>query len=262
MTSHTPHLNPYSDGPADGDVLFFIQGWPDDHSLWDGLVGALSDRYRCVRVDLPNYPGAEQRRWGYAHEAIVEALVKCIREVSPDKPVTLVAHDWGAYWAYRLHHAHEALVSRIVGLDIAPHIQPKLYEVPLIAAYQLWLASAFVAGGPVGDWMTRRFASIAGAPEQHTANAKLNYPYFYTWRDVFTGRAAKALRGYWPDVPLLFAYGVKKPMRFHSDRWLTHVRSRPGNAVLELEKSGHWVTRDPRLSGEVRSWLDETPAQA
>ena len=261
LPSGAPLLRPQIDGPAEGELLLFIQGWPDDHTLWDELVAALRDRYRCVRVDLPNYASAEHRRWGYSHEEIVEGLAHCVRSVSGGKPITLIGHDWGAYWTYALHHRHPELVSRIVGLDVAADMKPTMREILFIIAYQWWLLAAFVLGGRVGAWMTRRMAATAQSPRQGDAlDSSVNYPYFYYWRDVVTGRARRIFAGYSPKVPVLYVYGENKPARFHSDDWLELIRSRPGNQVIALEGTGHWVTRDPRLNGLVRDWLDGTRA--
>jgi hypothetical protein len=126
----------------------------------------------------------------------------------------------------------------------------------MIIAYQWWLLAAFVFGGPLGNWMTRRFARMAHAPRQGSAlYAGLNYPYLYAWRDLALGRWRKIFEGYSPQIPMMFVYGEKKPGRFHSDRWLDLVRSRPGNLVVALDGTGHWVTKDARLKGLVRDWL-------
>jgi pimeloyl-ACP methyl ester carboxylesterase len=261
--SETPRLEPMIEGTSGGETLFFVQGWPDDHRLWDDMVALLRDRYRCVRVDLPNYGDAERARWGFSHDAIVEGLARCIRQESGGKPVTIVAHDWGAFWTYLLHHRHPELVGRLVALDIGAYMKPTPREIAYIMAYQWWLAAAFIAGGAVGDRMTRAFARLAKTPKQGTElNSRMNYPYLYTWRDIFTGRAGKQLRGYRPKVPLLFIYGEKKPGRFHSDSWLEVVRSRPGNAVVPLPDADHWVTRDPTLKVVVRDWLAESSSAA
>jgi pimeloyl-ACP methyl ester carboxylesterase len=256
MSAPTLNLRPQVEGNATGETLFFVQGWPDDHTLWNDQVAALRDRYRCVRVDMPNYPDGEQRRWGYDHDTIAEALAACIRSVSPDRPVTLIAHDWGAYWAYVMHHRHPELVSRLVGLDIAPSVKPKPHEAVLIAAYQWWLTAAFVAGGRAGDWMTRIMAGAFGAPQPQATHASLNYPYFYVWRDILTGRRARQLAGYRPEVPVLYVYGARKAVQFHSARWLEHVRSRPGSEVVALPNAAHWVMRDPDFTRVLSQWLD------
>src|SRR5262245_53325632 len=132
-----PQLEPRVEGPVEAPALVFIQGWPDDLSLWDELVSVLRASYCCVRFNLPNYPGAERRRWGYSHDEIVAGVAQCIRGVSAGQPVTLIAHDWGAFWAYRLHDRHPELVVRVVTLDIGPVVRPKPSELPFIAGYQL-----------------------------------------------------------------------------------------------------------------------------
>ena len=117
-------LTPIIDGDESGETLMFIQGWPDDASLWDPQVAALAERYRCVRITLPNFGGARDTRWGHSTDEIIHALARCIREVSPDAPVTLIIHDWGAMWGHLLHQRHPELVQRVAGLDIAPHVRP------------------------------------------------------------------------------------------------------------------------------------------
>ena len=263
MADRTPSFTPHVEGPTHASTLFFVQGWPDDHTLWNDQVAAMRARYRCVRVDLPNYPDGEYKRWGFDHETIADGLAQCIRDVSPAKPVTLIGHDWGAYWAYLIHHRHPELVERLVGIDIAPTVAPTPREIALIVGYQWWLAAAFVVGGKVGDRMTQRMASLMRVPRPAAAlRAGFNYPYFYTWRDVVSGRRSRQLRGYRPKVPVLYVYGESKPVRFHSDRWLEYVRSQPGSAVVPFAKTGHWVMRNPEFTRILSDWLDGGSARS
>src|SRR5262245_27090475 len=104
----SPSFIPRIDGACvDGaPTLVFVHGWPDHPELWDELVGTLAERYRCVRFELPNYGESEVRRWGFNHDEMITGLAQLIREVSPGVPVTLVIHDWGAYWGYLVHHRH------------------------------------------------------------------------------------------------------------------------------------------------------------
>lgn len=254
-----PELTPNVEGPNDGETLFFVHGWPDDSRIWDGIVDSVRDRYRCVRVELPSYSGAEYRRWGVSQDAMVEAMADCIRRVSPGKPVTLIVHDWGAHWGYWLHHHHPELVERIVGLDISPDVKPNLYEVSVIIGYQWWLVAAFVIGGPLGDWMTRFMAGLLGAPRpREQIFARMNYPYLYAWRDIVTGRAGRLFRDYFPELPILYVYGARKPGQFHTRAWLERVRALPHGAVVALPNANHWVTEDPTLAATVREWLDRS----
>ncbi len=253
-----PKLTPHVDGPAHGPTLVFMQGWPDDVSVWDDMISVLRDRYRCVRFNMPNYPGAERRRWGYSHDEIVEGVARCIREVSPNAPVTLVAHDWGAFWAYRVQHAHPALVARMVTMDVGPDLKPTRGAMLFTAGYQLWLASAFLVGGGVGNWMTRSVARLARSPRQGAAlDAGINYPYLATWQAILSGNVPNLPR-YAPQIPILFVFGRKKPGSFHSSRWTGFLRSRPDNEVIDLPDATHWVMLDPTLKARVRAFLDRT----
>lgn len=251
----TLRLDAAVEGLDSGETLVFIQGWPDDATLWDEQVALLADRYRCVRLTMPNFDGRRSVRWGYSTQEIVDALAEMIRRVSPDSPVTLVLHDWGCYWGHLLHHRHPDLVSRVVSLDVAPHVEPGLGAMLGIMAYQWWLLGAFVLGGPIGDWMTRTLAAAMGAPlPSAQINSWMNYPYRNIWQDLLSGRARRQIEDYWPRVPLLFVYGRQKPFPFHSQKWLDHVE-KTGGKVVGLD-CGHWVPRDPAFSKILADWLE------
>jgi cis-3-alkyl-4-acyloxetan-2-one decarboxylase len=253
-------LEPTIEGNESAPTLFFVQGWPDDSTLWNEQVALLSTHYRCVRVDLPNYGRAPRVRWGYETDEIVGALAECIREASPDAPVTLIAHDWGAYWGYMVHHRYPDRIARLVGLDVAPHYQPTFVAGLGLVLYQSWLWAAFLIGGPIGNGMTRWLAKLAHAPQQGPAlDASMNYPYRNAWYDVFSGRGKRATAGYWPRIPILFMYGERKPFHFHSQNWLDYVERLPAGKVVALP-CGHWVTRAPALNEILRGWLRETSA--
>ncbi len=256
------HLTPIVEGNASGETIVFLQGWPDDASLWDLSVEALRDTYRCVRVTLPNYAGDRTTRWGYPTEEIVDAVEAFVREAGRGKPVTLVLHDWGCYWGHAVHSRAPELVARLVGVDVAPHFKPASARAVLgIIAYQWWLLGAFAVGGPIGDAMTRRFAKLAHVPvPRERLTAWMNYPYRNVWADLLTGRARKLVRGYWPTCPILFVYGEKKPYFFHDDTWIDHVR-KVGGEVVGLP-CNHWVPREAAFVDLLRRWLGATDAKA
>jgi pimeloyl-ACP methyl ester carboxylesterase len=247
-------LKPLVDGNEAGETLVFIQGWPDDASLWDGAVAALRDAYRCVRTTLPNFGGDRTARWGYDTNEIIEALSDLVRDAGRGKPVTLVLHDWGCYWGHAVHHRHPELVARVAGADISPHFRPSAKGVAGIVAYQGWLAAAFALGDPIGTRMTRAFAKLANVPvEASRLDAWMNYPYRNVWADLFTGRVPKLTKGYWPRCPLLFVYGENKPFMFHSAAWVDHVR-KVGGEVVGLP-CDHWVPREPAFVDLLQRWL-------
>lgn len=254
----TLRLSPIVDGKEGGETIVFIQGWPDDASLWDEAVAALGSTYRCVRVTLPNFDGTRSVRWGYTTEEIIDALVEVLRDAAKDGPVTLVLHDWGCYWGHPVHHRCPDLVSRVIGLDISPHFKPSIGGALGIVAYQSWLFWAFVFGGALGDWMTRRLAILLKVPDGATRplTAWMNYPYRNSWADLLTGRAGRLTKGYWPTCPILFLYGEKKLFAFHSASWVEHVKS-VGGEVSSLP-ADHWLMKDPSFVDRIVRWLDRT----
>jgi pimeloyl-ACP methyl ester carboxylesterase len=251
----TFELEPIVEGNDAGPTVVFIQGWPDDAFLWDNAVEALRDDYRCVRLTLPNFDGDKKVRRGYTTFEIIDALETFVRDAGRGKPVILVLHDWGCYWGHALHHRAPELVAAVAGVDVAPHYKPTLFAVLFIITYQWWLYGAFVIGGRIGDFMTRAFAKLVHAPARPAQiNAWMNYPYRNVWADLFTGRAEKLTKGYWPTCPLLFVYGEKKPAHFHSSAWPDHVR-KVGGDVIGLP-CDHWVPRDSAFPGLLRKWID------
>jgi len=253
------HLAPIVEGNDAGATIVFVQGWPDDASLWDGAVAALRDTYRCVRVTLPNYGGDRTARWGYRTDEIVGAIEDLIRDSGRGRPVTLVMHDWGCYWGHAVHRRCPDLVARVAGVDVSPHYKASVVAVFGIIFYQWWLLAAFVVGGPIGDWMTRSFAKLAHVPvDAARLSAWMNYPYRNIWADILAGRDRKLTEGYWPSCPLLFVYGEKKLFPFHSAAWVDHVRKVSGE-VVGLP-CGHWVPREAAFVTILRRWLDNPAA--
>ncbi len=253
----TLRLTPLVDGPEAAETLVFLQGWPDDATLWDPQVAALSGRFRCVRTTLPNFDGTKTTRWGPSTAEIVDALVAMIEEAAPGEKVTLVAHDWGAYWAYRLYAQRPDLVRRFAALDIGAHVEASAKAAIGGVSYQGWLILAFLFGGPIGDWMTRSLAKLIGAPlDRAQINSGMNYPYRNAWRDIGRGEGMPESADEWPRGPVLFVYGKEKPFPFHSKEWLAHVE-RGGGTIVELP-CGHWVSHDPGFQGVLDTWLDET----
>lgn len=254
----TLRLVPVIDGDPAADTIVFIQGWPDNASLWDEAVAALAPTYRCVRVTLPNFDARRTARWGHNTDEILDALVEVVKGAAKNGPVTLVLHDWGCYWGHPVHHRVPELVSRVVGVDIAPHFTPTIGGAMGIVAYQSWLFWAFVVGGPIGNWMTRSIAKLLRVPKAETRplDAWMNYPYRNVWADLFSGRAAKLTKGYWPTCPLLFIYGEKKLFAFHSAKWVAHVE-KVGGEVVGLP-TDHWVMNDASFVGVLVRWLEAT----
>lgn len=89
-------------GTAGGPTVVCLHGYPDNRSLWDPVVDALGDRYRVISYDVRGAGESDKPRGHVAyHLDLLEAdLAAVVHEVSPDRPVHLLAHDWGAIQAW------------------------------------------------------------------------------------------------------------------------------------------------------------------
>jgi pimeloyl-ACP methyl ester carboxylesterase len=244
---------------AGAETIVMVHGWPDTYRLWDGVVEALKDRFRCVRFTLPGFDASLERR-AYALGEVLEALDRIVERANPGGKVILMLHDWGCVLGYEYAMRHPERVSRIVGVDIG---DPASWKRTLTAmdklkamSYQVWLALAWMIGGGVGDAMTRFMARLAKCPSDPAPmNSGMNYSYFLIWfgsRESFRGQ----LHRFDPACPMLFVYGRRKFVMFHARAWAEALAAKPGNRVEEFA-TGHWVMSDDpvRFNQVVLAWL-------
>lgn len=104
------HLEGVARGPVDAPVVVLVHGYPDDRHVWDGVVAVLADRYRLVTYDVrgAGRSGAPRDRAGYRLDQLAADLDAVIEAVSPERPVHLVAHDWGSIQTWHAVTGHGA----------------------------------------------------------------------------------------------------------------------------------------------------------
>lgn len=256
------------EGNPKGPTLVFIHGWPDDASLWRKQVAALRDAFRCVLITLPNFGERAVKAGGFDFPELVEQVAATIREVQPEGRVGLVAHDWGAYLGYLLEQKHPELFARLAMLDIGAHLQPPGPKAALIIiGYQWALVFCWLVGGivpPLGAWLSRGVARVIGVPSRQRANlrSRFNYPYFYLWRNMLLPWLnPRLLRRYRPQCPVLFLWGARKPVMFHSSKWLRIVEECGGRTQC-IDGAGHWfMEAHPGVVNELlQAWFAEPDA--
>ena len=246
------------------ETIVMVHGWPDTYRIWDAQVAFLKSRYRCARFTLPGFDIAKPRR-AYSLEEVCDFIRRVVERVSPGRKVTIMLHDWGCLFGYQFYMRYPELVSRIIGVDIGDTKGLK-YGIPrrqmfMILAYQWWLALAWRIGGWLGDRMTLWMKRLMRSPsDERFIGSCMTYPYYMTW---FGGELGypRQLRRFKPSCPMLFMYGRRKPVMFHTQRWLDELRTRKENQVVEFD-TGHWImlTRTERFNQTVDSWLSATAA--
>ena len=94
----------YGEGNPDGPTIVLVHGWPDSHVVWDGVVALLADSHRIIRYDNrgAGASAVPAQVPAYTVAMLADDFEAVVAAVSPDSPVHVVGHDWGAatVWEY------------------------------------------------------------------------------------------------------------------------------------------------------------------
>jgi pimeloyl-ACP methyl ester carboxylesterase len=238
----------------------FLHGWPDTYRLWDSTVAALRDRYRCVRLSLPGFELAKPPRTP-ALADVLALIDAALARTSPDRPVTLVLHDWAACSGMNTRCAirsasRASSASTSATTNTPAFLRTLRPRVKLgIVAYQLWLSVAWLVGGALGDRMARWMAVSRGCPtDPARIGAQMCWPYAMRWFGVRGGMRGLATVA--PKCPFLYVYSAKRAGMFHSREFIATLETSPGSAAVEFP-TGHWVMLDDPAGFDrcVAEWL-------
>ncbi|MFI9048633.1 alpha/beta fold hydrolase [Streptomyces sp. NPDC053427] len=109
-------------GPADGELVLLLHGWPEFADSWSGVLPALGAAgYRAVAVDQRGYsPGA--RPPAVADYAVPELVADALAFADSQGAgrFHLVSHDWGGLVAWALAGAHPERLKSLTVLA-TPH---------------------------------------------------------------------------------------------------------------------------------------------
>ena len=89
-------------GDRSSPTVVAVHGYPDDHRVWDGVAADLAADHRVVTYDVrgAGASDAPASRAGYRLDRLAADLAAVLDAVSPDAPVHLLGHDWGAIQAW------------------------------------------------------------------------------------------------------------------------------------------------------------------
>ncbi len=114
-------------GPADGDPVVLLHGFPELHYGWRHQIPALAAAgFRVIAPDMRGYNLSERPRGVGSYR--VETLARDVSELiaSLGAPYAdVVGHDWGAVVAYETAMRHPERVRRLAILNV-PHMQRML----------------------------------------------------------------------------------------------------------------------------------------
>jgi pimeloyl-ACP methyl ester carboxylesterase len=132
-------------GPADGEPVLLLHGWPQHWYEWRHLVPLLSGSYRLIMPDLRGLGWTEVTKGGYEKENLARDVLALMDELGLER-VKLIGHDWGGYVGFIMcAQAPERIESFLVGN--VGHLWPKpslrsalnvwrfIYQVPMILPF-------------------------------------------------------------------------------------------------------------------------------
>lgn len=107
-------------GPADGEPVLMIHGFPDSARLWRNQVSALVDAgYRVLAPDLRGYGRSDKPEDvdDYHITKFAADMLVVLDAVEVDR-ARVVGHDWGAAIAWYLAIAHPGRVRSLSALSV------------------------------------------------------------------------------------------------------------------------------------------------
>ncbi|MCX5043500.1 alpha/beta fold hydrolase [Aldersonia sp. NBC_00410] len=284
----------FEEGNPDGEVVLLLHGWPDSHHLWRNVVPYLTDRFRVVSVDNRGHgestdpPGTRSisvDNFASDYAAVIDA-------VSPNRPVHVLAHDWGSVAFWEVVTGPDA-VRRVASFNSVSgpslgHVAawartrlrrptPRNLAPPLAAALSFSYSAFFalpvlpkvVLGRGNAEWRWRRFVSrvervprdrIALAPTfKHDIVSGLRI-----YRTVLLARRTNPLtaEGLSTKVPVQCIIGKRDPavrQSCYADEALWADR-----VWLRVVRGGHWLpfSHPELLAGATIELIDEVSGAA
>ncbi|MCX4097645.1 SDR family oxidoreductase [Nocardia sp. alder85J] len=88
----------YEYGDPAAETVVLVHGWPDDHHLWDRVIPLLAGRFHVVAYDTRGHGRSTRtdRTADYRLDRFAADFFAVAAAVSPDRPVHVLAHDWGS----------------------------------------------------------------------------------------------------------------------------------------------------------------------
>ena len=257
-------------GPADGDPVVLVHGWPQHWWIWRGVIPPLVDAgYRCICPDLRGHGWTDAPPDGYDKEQFASDVLAALDALGVER-FKLVGHDWGGFAGFLMALRAPERVEKLLALSII-HPWIRRGGGPAAIIRQLLGASyQFVIGAPVvGQQVVQRtpFMKVLlsrGSVPRFTDDV-LDV-YLERWRDPRRAAATSAiyrtlllreigpiLGGRYRDhrltVPTVLVYGKSDPV-IRGERLLGFEEYADDMRVVEVE-GGHFLPdKQPTIVAE------------
>ena len=210
---------------GDGPPLVLLHGWPQHAGMWDGVVPALSKRFRCIAPDLRGMGASPAPEDGYDKKTLAQDVLDTLDDLGIER-ARFIGHDWGTIVTANIALAHPERVERALLLAAPAPWDPSWDPRRLLGiAHMPIMASPL--GPRVGPELGKRLMMGSGlsseAAERYVApmrkdpaRRRAGALYYRTFllRELPAGLRDRPEK---PDVPIHVAGGDRDPVC----RWST-----------------------------------------
>jgi pimeloyl-ACP methyl ester carboxylesterase len=255
-------------GDPDAPVLICVHGYPDNASLWKPVAERLAADFRIIAYDVRGAGDSDQPsgRAAYHLDRLEEDFLAVLDAVSPDRPVHVLAHDWGSIqaWHFVTSDSARGRIESFVSISgpSLDHAGYFLRKRNAAAAKQLlhswyifyfhlpWLPELGWRKGWAHrsfDRLERAAGGVESAPGERSLGDYVNGLNLYR-ANVVRRLVRPAHRR--TDVPVLAVSPdgdafVTTPLQTDVARWAP-------NLTVKVVRGGHWMPRnDPGLVAEL-----------
>jgi len=263
---------------GDGAPVVCLHGNPSWSVLFRPLFENLSNRYRILSMDQVGcgQSGPPRSEYGWDLRSRIADFGAWIDHVSPNQPVTLVAHDWGGMIATSWAVDHPDRVSALVLMNTAGFGLPTGKSLPRTI---WWCRNSFVGEllvrgfngfllgavkwctiqplsaqaraaylGPHQDWQSRRsiFEFVKDIPLKESDRS---------WSRL---KETEGKLNLLSEKPILFPWGMRDFV-FDRDYLREWTKRFPSSKTVEYPDVGHWLLEEvpDQVTGEIGRFLDQ-----
>lgn len=240
-----------------------MHGYPDNAALWEPVAELLADDFQVVTYDVRGAGASDHPSdtSAYSLDRLQKDFQTVVDQVSPDRPIHLLAHDWGSIQSWHFVTDPE-LRDRIASfisisgpsLDHAGYFLRRLDRAALRQLLHSWYIFYFHLPwlpefGWRKGWAHRTFNRLErqDPDDDRTLSDYVNGMKLYRANVVPRLRRPAERR---TDVPVLAVAPHADP--FVTTPLQTDVAGWAPNLTVKLVRGGHWMPRnDPGLVAEL-----------
>ena len=149
-------------GPADGEPLVLLHGFPQHWYVWRHLLPQLAATHRVLAFDLRGCGWSEAPKHGYGTPNLAEDVIAVLDALGIGA-ATIVGHDWGAWVGFVAAVRHPERVRALVSVNMT-HLWP-VHRRMLPNLWRMW-HTAFIEHPPIGR-LVLRHTGFAGFLLRH-----------------------------------------------------------------------------------------------